>query len=117
MKKTTKFWLTIGIISLVTPTIVAGGYFSLLKIRDNVTEDYSNLIDDVINITKALKENGYVQRGWLGISGIDADKDLLKIVGSARTSGVFVVNVDNGRLGEDVDLRLYHRYAWTYHED
>ncbi len=49
MKKTTKFWLTIGIISLVTPTIVAGGYFSLLKIRDNVTEDYSNLIDDVIN--------------------------------------------------------------------
>lgn len=51
-------------------------------------------IDDVINIAKALKENGYVQRGWLGISGIDADKDLLKIVGSTRTSGVFVVNVD-----------------------
>ena len=51
-------------------------------------------ISDVITTIESLKELGYVQRGWLGVSGIDANEELLKIIGSERTSGVFVVNVE-----------------------
>lgn len=51
-------------------------------------------IVDIIDTVNSLKELGYVQRGWLGVSGVNANEDLLKILGSNRTSGVFVVNVD-----------------------
>lgn len=47
----------------------------------------------VKNVLTQLKEDGYVQRGWLGIAFQEVDRDLAKSFGLDRASGALVANV------------------------
>lgn len=47
-----------------------------------------------IDIVNRLKESGYIQRGWVGISGITASEELFKLLKINRSNGVFVTDVE-----------------------
>lgn len=48
-------------------------------------------VNTISSIIDKLKEFGYIQYGWIGINGNDADADIFKILNSKRQTGVFVV--------------------------
>lgn len=50
-------------------------------------------IKNVIDIVDKLKEFGYIQRGWLGITGEDATGEIFRILNSKRETGILVKEV------------------------
>lgn len=48
-------------------------------------------VNTILNVVNKLKEFGYIQYGWIGINGNDANGDIFKILNSKRQTGVFVI--------------------------
>jgi serine protease Do len=85
----------IGITSLI---------FSPNNSGENIGIGFAVPIDDVINTIELLKENGYVKRGWLGISGIEVDGEFLKILNSKREAGILVKDVVVGSPADNAGI-------------
>lgn len=62
----------------------SGGYLGL---------SFAIPVNIVRNVIKQLKDQGYVDRGWLGIAFQEIDRDLAKSFGLDRVSGALVANV------------------------
>lgn len=60
---------------------------------ENIGIGFAIPITNIINTVKEIKEFGYVQRGWLGIVGVEIDKDIFKILNSKRQTGILVKDV------------------------
>lgn len=51
-------------------------------------------INDIFTSIERLKEVGYIQRGWLGITGVEADDNIFRMLNSKRKTGVLVLNIE-----------------------
>jgi serine protease Do len=85
----------IGITSLI---------FSPNNSGENIGIGFAIPISDVVDTIRFLRENGYIKRGWLGISGIEVDGEFLKILNSKRENGIFVKDVVAGSPADIVGI-------------
>lgn len=62
----------------------------------------SNLARD---ITEKLRSNGEIERGWLGVTIQDLDKDLAKAFGISEAAGALIANVEKGSPADQAGLK------------
>lgn len=66
-------------------------YFDTQSTNDKNGIGFAIPVNTISNIVDKLKEFGYIQYGWIGINGNDANEDIFKILNSKRQTGVFVI--------------------------
>lgn len=80
-------------------------------------------INSTLETINKLKEFGYIQYGWLGISGNDINNDIFEILNSKRRTGVFVTNVNKnspadkaGILVGDIIISYSGKHISTFNQ-
>ena len=66
-------------------------YFDTQNINNGSGIGFAIPVNTISNTVDKLMEFGYIQYGWIGITGNDASEDIFKILNSKRQTGVFVI--------------------------